>query len=663
MQVMHYRREASAPESNKILEMNQNNTTPKLELLVRESIQNSLDAAIPGSQFVKVGYKCGTFDRSSLSYYFPELKRTFDKVNNDYLCVYDYGTTGLTGPVKYSDLPPDAEFKGKYLSLVKGCMDTSKDSSSSGGRWGIGKTIYYILGMNLVIYYTRVKEEKGYASKLSAVWIDDGHRLYAPQQIKDWRGISIWGYRVSEEGFADDIIPTTDESEIQGILDCFALRPYAGEETGTMIIIPAIKQEYLDEPKTIGETYKIRPPWYGDLKEYLWMNIQKYYFPRLIGSENPNPKLYPLINDIPIFQMYPFFKHAQDIYNCTYSNKTDVVKTEEIHTTRRIKLGTFAYGQVSQTQLNHENSPFSPFDLCGLRNNEDPGNKPFILYTRDTGMISTYEDESIRTLNTPDDDVYYIGIFRLSPDAPYPDGDEFKTAEEYIREGEKSDHLGWRDIAEYRFKKIKSNLVTNLKQKLGKIQSDAIKNNKNNETKGNRTTLGRNIANCLFPINGTYLHKDSEQVSKGHHGLGKHGKNKVELKGYTARINSDSIKLSSDVLFHSCNAAIITIEMRDQSSRTKTTDYEKWSETLGCPYPISLESLIIDHYGPINDMNYEEAYITQESEKESPNVKLTKINPVTIKIETTGLSSSVHMTVSLSRPDVGFVPLLKVQEL
>ena len=89
MEVKHYHREAGAPESYKILEMNQNNTTPKMELLVRESIQNSLDAATPGNEFVTVGYKRGVFDRSSLSNFFPELKDSFDKVNNDYLCVYD----------------------------------------------------------------------------------------------------------------------------------------------------------------------------------------------------------------------------------------------------------------------------------------------------------------------------------------------------------------------------------------------------------------------------------------------------------------------------------------------------------------------------------------------------------------------------------------------
>ena len=51
----------------------QNEHTFNLDLLVRESIQNSSDAAIDGVQVVKVYYNTGSFQNDDLSAYFDTI--------------------------------------------------------------------------------------------------------------------------------------------------------------------------------------------------------------------------------------------------------------------------------------------------------------------------------------------------------------------------------------------------------------------------------------------------------------------------------------------------------------------------------------------------------------------------------------------------------------
>ena len=49
-----------------------NNGLPEMDILVRESIQNSLDAALTVSKFVNMEFKFGKFDRDQLLNCMPE---------------------------------------------------------------------------------------------------------------------------------------------------------------------------------------------------------------------------------------------------------------------------------------------------------------------------------------------------------------------------------------------------------------------------------------------------------------------------------------------------------------------------------------------------------------------------------------------------------------
>ena len=147
MKSFHYCKVALAPNSEKYLRVDQNMDTPKLDVLVRESIQNSLDAHAENR--VNVDFSIGSYSSSILSHSFPELENVLSQFDQ-FICIRDTGTVGLRGPVRLSDIA-DGDV-GNYIGLVKGMMDTSKSALNSGGSWGIGKVVYYKIGINFVIY-------------------------------------------------------------------------------------------------------------------------------------------------------------------------------------------------------------------------------------------------------------------------------------------------------------------------------------------------------------------------------------------------------------------------------------------------------------------------------------------------------------------------------
>ena len=246
MRSHHYLRESFAPSSESLLRVDQNMNTPKIDILVRESIQNSLDAHVGDK--VRVDYTFSRYDVRRLSASFPELEGVLSAYPNDCLCIRDTGTVGLRGPVRLADVISNDS--GNYISLVKGLMETSKDDSNSGGSWGIGKVIYFKVGINFVIYYSRIETDTGYESRLSADWIDDGTRRFVPD-IPDtvkWRGISLWGEVVEDPIQGKDVIPVTDRTpegreEIESVISSLGVTPfgecptYAADQVDDMTII------------------------------------------------------------------------------------------------------------------------------------------------------------------------------------------------------------------------------------------------------------------------------------------------------------------------------------------------------------------------------------------------------------------------------------------
>ena len=269
-----------------LLRLIQNNNIPLLDLLVRESVQNSLDAAKEKAKSVKVDFVTGKFDASALNAHFDSITQKLDKKypsaygEYDFIQIRDSDTNGLTGPVSYNDVENN-QF-GNLLKLVYEICKPQQNEGA-GGSWGLGKTVYFRMGTGLVIYYSRINQDGRNTERMAACMVEDETKSNAilPSKGKLKRGIAWWG-KATEKNHT---VPLEDSQEIKEILDIFGIKPYTGSETGTTIIIP-----YIDPERLLSDVYALneedtdRPYWTRRISDYINVAIQRWYAPRIRNS-------------------------------------------------------------------------------------------------------------------------------------------------------------------------------------------------------------------------------------------------------------------------------------------------------------------------------------------------------------------------------------------
>ena len=162
--------QSMAQDGYSILRSLQNKSLPMVDLLVRESIQNSLDATITGQdiRYTLVDYTVGDFDSREFSSLFELVG---SKINQrclgkqKFLAIGDKNTTGLTGAYDSEDV--EVLNDSNFHKLVFG-IGKNQDKEGAGGSWGLGKTSYFRVGIGLVVYYTRVFQDGAYEERLIA---------------------------------------------------------------------------------------------------------------------------------------------------------------------------------------------------------------------------------------------------------------------------------------------------------------------------------------------------------------------------------------------------------------------------------------------------------------------------------------------------------------
>ena len=234
--------------------------------LVRESIQNSLDAS-SGEGAVKV---CFSFfpgpekePNEVRSLYFDGLRPHFEARHSglqdlpsagadlNYILIEDFGTRGLQGDIRqYEDLEDDPE-RNDFYFFWRNIGRTRKESTDL-GRWGLGKTVFQAASRINTFFGLTVRK-------------DDGRKLLMGQCVL--RIHKIRGERYSPYGYfglfdQDLALPLEDSGYIERFSRCFAVD--RSNQPGLSILIP-----YPDED--------IRP------KECLKSVIKHYFFPILSG--------------------------------------------------------------------------------------------------------------------------------------------------------------------------------------------------------------------------------------------------------------------------------------------------------------------------------------------------------------------------------------------
>lgn len=486
-----------------LLRLIQNNSLPILDLLVREVVQNSLDAANSSDSCVEMDFVSGQFMPQQLNSHFDiiggKLNQRFKQAKCDFIAVRDSNTVGLTGPLHYNKAI-DGDF-GNLLKLVYE-ISIPQQQEGAGGSWGLGKTVYFRVGIGLVIYYSRVKTSKGYETRMAASLVEDQtlpDAILPPAPgTSIRRGIAWWGEKIGK----NKTQPLVNSSEIRQILKIFKLSEYTGKETGTTVIMP-----YITKQKILGASTNDSSGcwWHSSIEEYIRVALQRWYSPRLMNSDYPHGKwLRAKVNGkgIAKSEFLPLFSYLQKLYNRTES---EGLYYKDISVRNVLDKGSIAgyvgYVKLTKDQLQMlppTNMP-DPF-LQAQIPDVDKGNNPaLIAYTRKPGMIVDYEVSGKWVDGIPQtpENEYIIGIFVANSENVLKGEWNGITLEEYIRKSEKADHTSWSDWNEPG--SPGALLVTRIQRGVRKALSDEFSKPLCDSTVKKNIGLGRALAEILLP--------------------------------------------------------------------------------------------------------------------------------------------------------------------
>lgn len=610
-----------------VLKAIQNNEMPLLDLLVREVIQNSLDAKKDDKSFVKEEIKIGDFDYKTLNLKFAGISSKLDEryvTNSKFISFSDSHTTGLTGPIRIKDVKEGKW--GKFLSLVSN-IGKAQENEGAGGSWGYGKTVYYRLGIGLVIFYSRIYENEEFKSRLMACLVEnerlEGNILPSVDSLPK-SGIAWWG-NYENDG---EIVPLEDEIEINNILNCFGISPYQGEETGTTVIIP-----YINENKLLNETYvedSLVPWWCNNLEDYIKVAIQRWYSTRLMNLQyqgNPWLKLFVNNKEFDIDEdMLPLFKIMQALYNFNVSSEMtgeyQIFKREiKLRLSNIIKdplVGNLMYIKATKEQLKMlppENYD-SPYTQINNMQEDSNLNHNIIAFCRKPGMILRYDIDGRWTnglLGVGEDD-YVIALFVPNSNNIIKIKETEFTLEEYLRASEKADHENWTDIMQYITPsgifldtsnlKIVEKIQTSIKRKL----NEEVKKEEEKKVFGVGSKLSRQFTEMFMPKTGfgNKANPPKGSSEKENPPVVKSRISKIELKGLDV-IENDYLKKEFQ-LYVSNTDKRLRFDFK-VDAENGVIDVNSWEDSkgIGKKFPVEIKRLVINkiHYknGNIVEVN------------------------------------------------------------
>lgn len=477
----------------------QNGSLAKVDLLVRESLQNSLDAAASDKD-VRVNFILGRAERSRLDKVFSGLEKALAQRipgdSADFIAIRDSGTTGLTGPLREQDLSDVNDIGNLRKLIYEICKPQSGEGK--GGSWGLGKTVYFRVGIGIVLYYSRIRVAGGYESRLAAAIVEDERakdsllRTAKKRKGRLDTGVAWWG--VTE---GNNTHPVTDGRSINATLRVFGLEPYTGDDTGTTVIIP-----YIDSAALCSDA---NPLGYGPfnsytLEDFINLAVQRWYAPRLYNKEYAGSSLrYERGGSIlrPA-ERATFFTAIQSLYNASKG-----AETAEINIRNELKstlAGTLTYRIFMKKELgmlapNNECSPLALLNVAASDNVD--GNPPIVAYARKAGMVISYETVGAWTdhVAKTSEDRFLVAFFVLNSENRLKDNEDI-TLDEYIRRSERSDHMGWEDIS---IKGRRYRIAEKIKKQVAKKLAAVAKPAETPKPKYSESSLQRRMGAAFLP--------------------------------------------------------------------------------------------------------------------------------------------------------------------
>lgn len=198
------------------------------DAVVREFIQNSLDAKCEGSSIIRITFENTTKEKSNVFFSNLEnhLKATnfhFSGINNDvipYLAIEDFGTTGLDGKTgEDGDFPSGKNNFYNFWWWEGKSGKTGKDR----GRWGLGKTTFHV------------------ASKIRSFWgltvrRNDNRKLLMGKALLKTHKIDSETYTSNGYFTGKGYKPISDKELLKQFSESFAL--LRDGEPGLSLVIP-----------------------------------------------------------------------------------------------------------------------------------------------------------------------------------------------------------------------------------------------------------------------------------------------------------------------------------------------------------------------------------------------------------------------------------------
>lgn len=624
-----------AESGSGLLRIIQNDSEPTLDLLIRESVQNSLDAASSAEGAVNVDYITGTFDCTKLSRHLKGISSPLQERypgKNDFLAIQDSNTTGLTGELDPANIR--TYDRGNLAKLVYD-ISSAQEKEGAGGSWGLGKTVYYRVGIGLVFFYSRIRIKTGeYESRLAVTLVENEkldrtliNKKASRNQL--YRGVAWWGKQASPS--SKSTRPVTDEKEIRKILAIFGLTPYedleSGTKTGTTIIIPYIdKDRLLENLRGAPQPNMGRMLWYDDFAEALKIIIQKWYAPRIDNTTYIGPKLKISVDDEKITRstMEPVFQIVQALYNRAYTRnqkkkarvfrdilkdvdyagqiKVDEIKLNSTNLEENL-VGSIAYFQADKNVLQMKAPFYSPApyiylnewdDTVSRKNVEGKTNKPIVCFTRQPGMIINYRTNGDWAERIPvsDADHYLMAVFVLHSTNQFktPAGPTISSLEEYIRRCETADHLDWADNKNIVTQKL--DIVRKIQNNVTKKITKSLRDASFRSTASVNTGLSKMLSDVLMPPE-DYGNAATAPRKKGHNGKSAISRKRESGPKFVVDESSISYKptlMEVPVIYESPATGLgeISISLTVQNDTPSAIQAAEWRKITGLNLPCQI---------------------------------------------------------------------------
>jgi hypothetical protein len=444
--------------------------TPCIDLLVRESIQNSLDASLGGTRDVTVDFRYAEFRAETLRGILDD--ETVDGLirihpgTSTSLYVRDVGTAGLSGPTLLRTLAQD-DREGNYLKLCFS-MGAAQDQEGAGGSWGFGKTVFFRACHAPVMFYSRFRDGNDYRERLIFYIIEDPRRndaLTRRDEAPASTGFAWWGIKANE----DDILPCENLDEISHILMQLGDLPrFTREETGTLIFMPCLRKE--GQMPAVPSPLQNAPYWISrnpspnirDFEEYTKVTIQRWYATRLNNTRFANgekPNLIARVGTVavgseqcPLLPLPSLMRHLHDVATGMKVDERVILNDIELRATfiNGSSAGKLAAIRIATNDpllgmIPPENYPTPILQAGGYELSEQAGTPPILAMTRKPGMIVAYENHGdwVQTINPDPDGHHLIALFILRSEALMSERYRNSALEEEVRLNEPAAHDRW----------------------------------------------------------------------------------------------------------------------------------------------------------------------------------------------------------------------------